>query len=258
MFLPVPYSIAGVPVHPIGLQTLLRWIRQMVTRQQQASVMYANAHAINLAQQYPTFQDTLNKADLVFCDGYGVWLAAHWLGCSLPQRFTPPDWIMQLVALCIDQKYRIFLLGAQPGVARKAAHRLQANFPLLSIASEHGYFCPHGVENENVLQKINRVSPDILLVGMGMPRQEIWVRQNQHRHEVYVTICVGALFDYLAGEVRRGPRWMTDSGGEWLWRLAFEPKRLWRRYLLGNPAFVKLVLQQWIQKRVINHVNARS
>lgn len=258
MLLPAPYSIASVPVHPIDLQMLLRWIRHTITRQEQASVMYANAHAVNLAQQHPTFQRTLQQADVVFCDGYGVWLAGQLLGWPLPERFTPPDWIMQLARLCAQRKYRLFLLGALPNVAGRAAHRLQTRFPQLEITSEHGYFYPHGAENEQIIRKINHASPDILLVGMGMPRQEIWVQQNLHRYEAHVTICVGALFDYLAGEVRRGPRWLTDSGGEWLWRLAFEPKRLWRRYLLGNPAFIRFILQQWIQKRVVHRVNGRT
>ena len=244
--IPAPRSIVGVPVHPIGLEMLLRWIRQRIAKRQQATLMYANAYAVNLAQREPAFGKALHEATVVFCDGYGVWLAAQLLGTPLPERFTPPDWIMRLAALCAQHEYRLFLLGAEPGVAAAAAQTFYTRFPQLQITSQHGYFDTHGPENDAVIQKINRAAPDILLVGMGMPRQEIWIQENLHRHSAHIVIAVGALFDYLAGHVKRGPRWLTDSGGEWLSRLYSEPRRLWRRYLLGNPMFVWLVWRQWM------------
>ncbi|MGB0385109.1 MAG: WecB/TagA/CpsF family glycosyltransferase [Ardenticatenaceae bacterium] len=247
--LPVPHTIAGVKVHPLRLETVLAWIKQAITERQRTTIMYANAYAINLAQRDPAFLHALNQAEITFCDGYGVRLAAELLKQPLPQRFTPPDWIDDLMALCTEHKYRLFLLGAKPGVAANAAHQIQTRFPQLEIATHHGYFSTHGTQNEAVRNKINAASPHILLVGMGMPRQEIWIEQNRHRHNAPVVIAVGALFDYLAGQIKRGPRWLTDSGGEWLWRLCCEPRRLWRRYLLGNPAFVWLVLREWITKR---------
>ena len=247
--LPAPHMIAGVPVHPLRLETLLACIKQTITKRQRTTIMYANAYAINLAQRDPAFLQALNQALWTFCDGYGVWLAAQLLKKPLPERFTPPDWIDQLTELCAKHHYRLFLLGAKSGVAEKAAHQIQTSFPQLEIASHHGYFSTQGRENEAVLDKINTAAPHILLVGMGMPRQELWIQQNHHRHNVPVVIAVGALFDYLAGQIKRGPRWLTDSGGEWLWRLCCEPLRLWRRYLLGNPAFVWLVLRKWMMKR---------
>lgn len=246
--MPAPQSIVGVPVHPIGLESLLRWMTQLIAKQQQATVMYANAYAVNLAQHDQAFLRVLKEADVVFCDGYGVWLAAQLLGTPLPERFTPPDWIMQLGALCAQHEYRLFLLGAEPGVASKAAETLRTHFPKLEIASQHGYFSTDNAENQAVLDKINHAAPHILLVGMGMPRQEIWIQENIDRHSAHIVIAVGALFDYLGGQQKRGPRWLTDSGGEWLWRLCSEPSRLWRRYLLGNPIFVWLLLRQWMSK----------
>ncbi|MGB0387930.1 MAG: WecB/TagA/CpsF family glycosyltransferase [Ardenticatenaceae bacterium] len=248
--MPAAHTIVGVPVHPVGLDALLMWIRETIAREQQASIMYANAYAINLAQRDHAFRDALQQADVVFCDGYGVWLAAQLLAQPLPQRFTPPDWIMRLAALCAQHEYRLFLLGAEPGVAAEAADKFQANFPQLEIGSQHGYFSVHGTENEQIIEQINRAAPDILLVGMGMPRQEVWMQENLHRLSAHVVISVGALFDYLAGRVKRGPRWMTDWGGEWLWRLYSEPHRLWRRYLLGNPLFVAVVLREWMRESI--------
>ena len=124
---------------------------------------------------------------------------------------------------------------------------LKQQFTDLSIAgAQHGYFdkSPDSVENEAVLQAINATRPDILLVGLGMPLQERWLMENWDRIEAKVALPVGALFDYLAGEFPRAPRWMTDHGLEWLGRLIIEPRRLWRRYLLGNPRFLWQVLKQ--------------
>jgi len=243
--LPAPHSIGGVQVHPIRLTELCAWMMQAVATQQRVAVMYTNAHAVNLAQHDPRFREALNSADVVFCDGQGVRLAAALLGCPLPARFTPPDWIHQLASLCAQRQYRLFLLGAKPGVAEHAARRLQDGFPDLQVTTHHGYFDAGG--NEAVLGLINASGAHVLLVGMGMPLQEQWIRDNLPRLTVNVAMSVGALFDYLGGGVTRGPRWLTDHGFEWLCRLWFEPRRLWRRYLVGNPAFVWLVLRQWLR-----------
>lgn len=248
--LPTPHHVARVPVHPLSLEALLDWIEQTIACERRGTVLYANAYAINLAQRCAGFRTALNEADVVFCDGYGVWLAAQLLGTPLPARFTPPDWIGRLLSLCEARQYRLFFLGARPGVGEQAAIRLRLRFPGLTISTQHGYFDPDSRENEQVLARIAAASPEILLVGMGMPRQELWMQANSAHHPARVVIAVGALFDYLAGRVRRGPRWLTDFGGEWLWRLGAEPRRLWRRYLLGNPAFLWLIFQQWLHERV--------
>lgn len=246
---PAPICIAGVHVHPLRQQELLQWIIHMINAQQQVTVMYCNAYAINLAQHDNTFRQALNSATVTFCDGYGVKLAADWLGQPVPERFTPPDWIIDLVALCVQQDYRLFLLGGKPGIVARAARRLQQQFPTIEIMTHHGYFEPDGSENAAVIRSINAFEPHILLVGMGMPRQEQWVQTNLPNLAVPVAMTVGALFDYLAEEIPRGPRWLTDHGLEWLCRLVIEPRRLWRRYVLGNPYFVWLVVRQMLSKR---------
>lgn len=249
--LPPPQLVVGVPVHPIRLDELLHWVDQTITLQGQGTIMYANAYAVLLAQRDTRFCEALYEADVVFCDGNGVRLAAELLGQPLPERFTPPDWIEHLVGQCARRSQRLFLLGAEPGVAYEAAAQLRKRFPTLQVAEHHGYFDPHGPENNLLLEHINKAAPDVLLVGMGMPRQELWVLENLPCHSVPVVIVVGALFDYLAGHMPRGPRWLTDHGFEWLCRLWYEPRRLWRRYLLGNPAFLWLVLREWWTSRFI-------
>ena len=213
--------------------------------------MYVNIHAINLAQDHAWFRNFVNGSEVVYCDGFGIKWGARLLGLRIPERLTPPDWISMLAAECTRKHYSLFLLGAHPGVGELAGVTLKQQFTGLNIAGiQHGYFdkSNDSKENEAVLQAINDARPDILLVGLGMPLQEHWLMENWERLNVKVALPVGALFDYLAGKFPRAPHWMTDHGLEWLGRLIIEPGRLWRRYLLGNPRFVWLVLKQWLSR----------
>jgi N-acetylglucosaminyldiphosphoundecaprenol N-acetyl-beta-D-mannosaminyltransferase len=212
-----------------------------------ARVVYVNISAVNLAQDLAWFRDFINRSDIAYCDGFGVKWGARLLGLQTPYRFTPPDWIALLAEECARQHFSLYLLGAQPGVAEKVAVTLKKQFTDLTIAgTHHGYFdkTPGAGENKAVLEAINAAKPDILLVGFGMPIQERWLMENWDRLEVNVALPVGALFDYLAGEIPRAPHWMTDHGLEWLGRLIVEPRRLWRRYLIGNTRFLWLVLKE--------------
>jgi N-acetylglucosaminyldiphosphoundecaprenol N-acetyl-beta-D-mannosaminyltransferase len=174
-------------------------------------------------------------------------LAARLLGGRIPERITYADWAWRLAAFAEAEGLSLFLLGARPGVAEVAARRLRALHPDLDIAGvSHGHFDhePGSPQNEAVLREVNAARPDILLVGLGMPLQERWLMENRRRIEAGVALTGGAVFDYLSGGLRRGPRVLTDNGFEWLARLIIEPRRLWRRYLLGNPLFLLRVLGQ--------------
>jgi N-acetylglucosaminyldiphosphoundecaprenol N-acetyl-beta-D-mannosaminyltransferase len=169
------------------------------------------------------------------------------LGYHIPQRITYADWIWTLAEFVEPRGFTFFFLGARPGVVEKAAAGLREGFPNLRIVStHHGYFdkTPGSPENEAVIQQINAVRPNILIVGFGMPLQERWLMENWERIEANVALTGGAVFDYISGELRRGPRWMTDHSLEWLARLIIEPRRLWKRYLIGNPLFLWRVLKQ--------------
>jgi N-acetylglucosaminyldiphosphoundecaprenol N-acetyl-beta-D-mannosaminyltransferase len=241
--------VLGVRIDRITLPQLLAYIEQRIEQRQRAIIGNVNVHAMNLAYEQPWFRDFLNQSDLVFCDGFGVKWGARLLGQHIPQRFTPPDWLDQLAALGARRGYRFFLLGARPGVAWRAAQRLRATHPDLCIAGvHHGYFdkTPGSAENDAIISYINAVQPDILILGFGMPLQERWLRENWPHLNAHVALTGGAVFDYIAGEVRRGPRWMTDNGLEWLARLVIEPRRLWQRYLVGNPLFLWRVLRHRI------------
>jgi len=146
--------------------------------------------------------------------------------------------------MCEKKGHSLYLLGGAPGIAQKAGLMLSEKYPGLEIAgAHHGFFEKDGMANNIILSKINDRSPDILLVGFGSPLQEGWIHDNFERIDATVVWAVGGLFDFVSGNVRRGPRLMVDHGLEWLFRLIVEPGRLWKRYLIGNSLFVGRVLR---------------
>ncbi len=143
----------------------------------------------------------------------------------------------------------MFFLGAKDGVAAEAARKLESAIPGLRVSSYHGHFQKDDLSSREVIDRVNQSGAGVLLVGFGMPLQEDWITQHRERLNPTIVFSVGAMFDYVAGNAVRGPRWLTQHGFEWLTRLVVEPRRLWRRYLLGLPAFALLVGRQWMNTR---------
>jgi N-acetylglucosaminyldiphosphoundecaprenol N-acetyl-beta-D-mannosaminyltransferase len=244
-------DVLGVGVDPVTVEGLHREVGRLIRNEHRGSVLNVNVHCLNLCYDDPELRGFLNGADIVFCDGAGVMLAARLLGRRIPERITYADWAWRLAAFAEAEGFSVYLLGARSGVAQEAARRLQARYPDLQIVGvRHGFFdhAAGSPENEAVVKVINGLRPDILLVGMGMPLQEYWLMENRNRLEVGVVLTGGAVFDYVSGGLRRGPRVLTDSGFEWLARLLIEPRRLWRRYLIGNFLFLLRVLRQRLVK----------
>jgi N-acetylglucosaminyldiphosphoundecaprenol N-acetyl-beta-D-mannosaminyltransferase len=237
--------IFGIPIDLAQPAELLRTITGWAAEGRTRRVMYVNAHVVNQSQGTPELGRALRRADVVYCDGYGVRLAARALDLAIPHRMTGADWIWGLATLCELSGSSIYLLGSEPPIAREASARLQRWYPRLEIAgAHHGYFDLDSPHNERVIEDIRDARPDIVLVGMGTPKQELWVDRYADRLDGAVVWTVGALFDYVSGHMPRAPRWLADNGLEWIFRLAIEPRRMWRRYLLGNPAFLGKVLTE--------------
>src|SRR5262249_20187513 len=162
------------------------------------------------------------------------------LSKPLKERVTGIDTFEKSVALAARKNYSIYLLGAKPEVVEEVAGRLRLEYPTLKIAGYHnGYFG----RSEDVAAGIQKAKPDILFVAMGSPRQEKWIAANLNLLNVPFAIGVGGSFDHIGGFARRAPQWMQRAGLEWLHRLLSEPKRLWKRYLIGNTRFILLVLK---------------
>jgi N-acetylglucosaminyldiphosphoundecaprenol N-acetyl-beta-D-mannosaminyltransferase len=183
----------------------------------------------------------LNRGDLNVADGVGVILAARLLGRPLQQRVTGSDGIYELASHSARRGYRVFLLGAAPGVAEMAALELQKAYRELQVVGTYAG-SPHAHDSEEVIGQVRAAAPDLLLVAYGVPAEEKWIASNRVRLGVPVMIGVGGTFDFVAGVTRRAPVWMRRVGLEWLYRLIREPWR-WRRQL-ALPRFAGLVVLQ--------------
>jgi N-acetylglucosaminyldiphosphoundecaprenol N-acetyl-beta-D-mannosaminyltransferase len=238
-------DIFGIGVETEPPAVLLRRILGWAERGERRRVSYVNAHVLNQSLTNPSLRRALQACDLVYCDGYGVRLAARLIGLNVPYRMTGADWIWGVAALCQESGRSLYLLGSDPGSSAEAATTLRRWYPRLDVrGTHHGYFGLDTPHSERVLEHIAEHKPDLLLVGMGTPQQEMWVERNYDRIDADVVWTVGALFDYVAGRMPRAPHWIADNGLEWIFRLAVEPRRMWRRYLLGNPAFLFRVLSE--------------
>jgi N-acetylglucosaminyldiphosphoundecaprenol N-acetyl-beta-D-mannosaminyltransferase len=242
-------DILGVGVDPLALDEVLQTVEGFILSGERKTVNYANVYCVNVACKDTEFRKILNHADLVYSDGFGVVLGAKITGKSLPGRMTGADWIHDLAKFCQERGYSIYLLGSKPGISEKAEQRLKELYPSLKISGvHHGYLTNDQIISE-VIRDVNTSRPDILLVGMGSPLQEKFIHRYRSRIEVPVCWSVGALFDFVAGIVPRAPKWMLDNGLEWLFRLLYEPRRMWNRYLVGNTVFLLKIIGVRLKKR---------
>ena len=200
-----------------------------------------NVHSFNLSMQIPWFYDFLQTSEIAHCDSAGILKAIQWMGLDLPLNYRASYTLLmpQLLTHCNQHGFSVFLLGAKPERLQAAIARLQAQYPNIDVQGHHGYFdLDNPQQNDEVVRQINQAKSKILVVGMGMPIQENWIRLNRDRLNVNVIMPGGAIIDRLAGIVPDCPTFLSNMGLEWLYRLLREPKRLGIRYLIGNPAFL--------------------
>lgn len=231
--------VLGLPVDPLDLEGLLDAVEAFITRGAPVTVSYLNVHVANIAADDPELTRFLQSVELCYCDGSGVVLGAKLLGESLPARMTGADWIWSLAARA-EGRWRVAWIGGAPGVTERAAAALRERHPGLEIRGWHG-FTPEA-ETPALIAEVNAYAPQLVLVGMGTPIQERWAARWRPSLEAPVLWCLGATADFVSGEVSRGPAFLYEHNLEWLARLITEPRRLWRRYLVGNPRFLGRVL----------------
>jgi N-acetylglucosaminyldiphosphoundecaprenol N-acetyl-beta-D-mannosaminyltransferase len=242
-------NVLGVRIALVCLEDVLEKIQQTIRAGERALITHTNVTGLCIACEQAWYRNFLNHSDLVFCDGMGVSLGARILGYEIPQRFTLADWIHPLILLGLENGYSFFFLGNPPEIAERAAGCLHARYPSLEISgTQHGFFdkTPGHPENEAVIKRILAAKPDILLTGMGMPLQEEWLAENWDKIDVPVGITCGALFEYLSGDLRRGPKWMTEHYLEWLARIFISPRRYLKRYIRDNSFFLYRIMTQKI------------
>ncbi len=230
-------SILGLPVDVLRAPELIHRVGCLARKPGSHLVCYVNTDCVNQAVFDRRYRAILQAADLVYADGTGVVWASRLTDRPLPERITLGDALPDLCRVAAMRGLRLFFLGGRPGAAHRAADSLQGQVPGLQIVgAEHGFFTPE--EEAAVIAAINQASPDILLVGMGVPKQEKWLWQHRDQLRVPVLWGVGAVFEYFAGDAPRAPVWLRRLGFEGAFRLLIGPPRLWKRYLLGNAFFV--------------------
>jgi N-acetylglucosaminyldiphosphoundecaprenol N-acetyl-beta-D-mannosaminyltransferase len=253
---PLPFpriELLGIQVDVVDRAGLLHAIALAVKVGKGGTILNANAHAMNLAVGDPEFRAILNGSDLLFVDGFGVVLGARLAGLKVGERLTFMDWMDDLFVICSKNGWPIFALGDTDEVGAAFEKRLKQRHPDCPFAGRHhGLFQKEGRESDAVVEEINRSGALILLTGMSMPIQEKWLWRNRDVLAPPVRLASGAFFRFYTGYLQRGPRFMTQNGLEWLFRLATQPGQLWRRYLLGNPLFIGRVIIDRLGRLVSN------
>ena len=228
--------ILGIAIDDVTEAEALERITSFIAAGAPHQVVTINPEFVMEAQHNPAFRQVLAAADLATPDGFGLLLVARRRGTPFRGRVTGVALAEQIAGLAAECGWSLFLLGAAPGVAERAAAALQRAHPALRIAGCYAG-SPHPSDEPAIQERIAQARPDVLLVAYGHPAQELWIARNQPHLQVPVAIGVGGVFDVLAGEVPRAPSWMRQAGLEWLYRLIKQPWR-WRRILVAVPLFL--------------------
>ena len=212
-------------------------------------VVTPNVDHTVILRENRALRDAYDDASMVLADGHPVVFASRLLGKALPARVPGSDLVPALFeAANADRPLRVFLLGAAPGVAERAAANITRKWSGVEIVATYSPplgFEKDDAENQHILDRIAEAKADVIIVGLGAPKQETWVHKHHREIRANAVLCVGATIDFLAGEKRRAPQWLQRVGLEWLHRMMSEPKRLIKRYLRDATIFPQLVWQEW-------------
>jgi N-acetylglucosaminyldiphosphoundecaprenol N-acetyl-beta-D-mannosaminyltransferase len=236
----------GVTLQPRSMPEMNTLVERGIRERRRWIIANHNLHSVYLFHRYPRLREFYSDVNWTYLDGMPLVALGRLYGYPLQrkQRVTHADWMGPLMELAAARGWRVFNLGSPPQVAERGAAQLRKLYPALQIEVSDGYFDARrdSDENEALVARINAYSPDLLMVGMGMPRQEFWTQENFARLKAHVILSSnGAAFEYVAGAVPTPPRWAGRMGLEWVFRLVNEPRRLFARYLI-EPWYILLLL----------------
>jgi len=246
----------GIEIDVVRMPEAVAQVREWITNRDLRCryVVTPNVDHAVMFQENEELRRAYVEAGLVLADGAPLVLASRWLGKPLPERVAGSDLVPALFdATSADSPLRVFLLGGAPGVAERASANLAARWPAVTVvgtASPPKVFENDAAQNAAILARIAKECPDVVLVGLGAPKQELWVWRHRRAIAAPVVLCIGATIDFLAGERSRAPRWMRRAGLEWLYRLGTEPRRLGRRYARDAIIFPRLIWKEWRNKGI--------
>src|SRR5262245_48518287 len=248
-------ELFGVEIDPLRMDQavaqIMAWVADPAARCR--FVVTPNVDHVVMLQHHDGLKAAYTDAGMVLADGAPVLWSSRLLRCALPERVAGSDLVPALFeAASNDQPLRTYLLGAAPGVADRAAENIRRSWPAVEVVGTYGPplgFEKDEAENAAILHRIASAQPDVLVLGLGTPKQELWVHKLRDAIDAKVALCVGATIDFLAGERSRAPIWMREAGLEWLYRVAFEPRRLASRYAKDAWIFPRLLAREWWRRR---------
>jgi len=240
-----------MPLHPVHFQEALELLTKMAKGDRPSYAVTANVDHVVRYRRCPSLRHLYQEADLCVADGTPVIWASRIVGRPLPERVTGSDLFPALCARAAEENLSVFFLGGSPGAAEAAAEVLKRKHPALRVA---GTYCPpFGFEKDAAkcarsVELVHKARPDILFVGLGSPKQEEWIAKHRDRCGAKLSVGIGISFSFVAGHVKRAPRWLQRLGLEWFHRLIQEPGRLWKRYLWTDLGFLFLVFAAGIRR----------
>jgi N-acetylglucosaminyldiphosphoundecaprenol N-acetyl-beta-D-mannosaminyltransferase len=236
-------GLLGITLDNLTMTEATASIMAMIREQNRRQVCFVNADCVNIAFRDSEYGAVLRRASLVLGDGIGIRIAGALLNKHIRQNVNGTDLLPFLCSSLEQEGHSIYLLGGRPGVAERAADALQQRFPRLQIAGcRHGYFTAD--REEEVIRAVRESGARVLLVALGAPKQDVWIARHSEELGTCIALGVGGLLDFYSGRIPRAPLWMRELSLEWLFRFAQEPKRLWKRYLIGNWLFLGRVMYE--------------
>ncbi len=248
-------DILGVNVSAINLDMAEGIVDDFVTHRKQGYVCVCPVSTIMECVKFKAYREVVNGADVVTPDGMPtVWIGRA-RGFKDMDRVYGPDLMQRICQTSQSKGYKHYFYGASSEALKALTQRLNRDYPHLQVCGQYSppFRALSADEKNEIIDEIKRAEPDILWVGLGSPKQDFWMREHRSLLDVPLMIGVGAAFDFLSGNKPQAPKWVQRSGLEWLFRLCCEPRRLWRRYLLGNTVFVYLLIKEYIQ----NHFSSK-
>lgn len=236
------YPILNTYVNALSMEETIDCVERIIANRTPVQHVVINAAKVNLINQDSALREIVNACPLINADGASIVWAAKTLGIPLKERVTGVDLFLRLVELAEQKRYSIYLFGAQEDSVRKVKAVFESKYPELRIAGyRNGYFSED--EEAEIVEDIARSNADMLFVAFSSPKKEYWIHKHLQCLNVPFVMGVGGSFDFVAGKIVRAPLWMQKRGLEWLYRLIQEPRRMWRRYIIGNAQFVLLTVR---------------
>ncbi len=253
--------VGSLWVDAVSFDEAIGAIEHLVDAGQGGAVYTPNVDHVVKAESNDAFRSAYDDVSLSLADGMPLVWVSRLLGCRLPERVAGSDILIPLLQLAAKRRWRVYLLGGGPGAAEAAAKRLVDEFGVSIVGWDDCRIEKDGADpGGQSVARAHAARPDVILVGLGPPKQELWIHRYKDAVGPTVALAIGAGLDFLAGRFSRAPRWVANSGFEWAYRLLLEPRRLYRRYLIESPRFISIVFSTWMKpiSERITEVSGRS